>query len=167
MVGQYWNPFLPEGGRHHPSPRGRRGCECRAGDNRRGFRQRSGEDWPTGTTVGTCRSPVRRQLVMTEATVIPENAASAQTEETARHGLPESVVEARLGLFLIPRRSPAHAVRIDAHVFPGHEGLVLLLPPDRRRQGKWGGSRAVTSLRTHVRHYFAVEPSHSARGLFQ
>lgn len=104
---------------------------------------------------------------MTEATVIPENAAPAQTEETARHGLPESVVEARLGLFLVPRRSPAHAVRENAHVFPGHEGLVLLLTPDRRRQGKWGGSSAVTSLRTHVRHYFAVEPSHSARGLFQ
>jgi len=100
-----------------------------------------------------------------EAAVVPEDAASAEGEEAAGHALPFDLEQARLRVLLVPSRRPPYAVRVYAHVLPGHERLVQFLAPDGRRQ--WGGRapRPVNDGRADVRDDLPVEPGHGVRGL--
>lgn len=161
MVSKHRNPCLPVSKRWGSSPCVGPRLEGGAGEQTLRLRRRWAETWPAATTVGVHRAPrVLRRLFMTEPTVVPEYAAPAEGKEAARHAFPAGVDEARFRLPLVPRRGPAHAVCVHAHVILRHQRLVMLLAPDRRHQARRGGGRAVANLWTDVRHYLAVQPSH-------
>lgn len=163
MVSDNGNPFLPVSKRWGPNPCVGPRLERGAGKKPLGLQQRWAETWPTGATMGVHRAPrVRRTfLLMTEPTVVPEYATTAESKEAAGHAFPAGVDEARFCLPLVPRRGFAHVVCVGAHVFLRHQSQVQLLAPDCRRQTTRGGTRVVVYLWTDVRHHLAAQPSHS------